>query len=108
GPAGRSAAAGGLSACASRIAPLSVAVVSAAPAPNANRTSAAVIRQRDAEAIMRGSRSLTSCVEKLHRSISRALKLRFDYRHRRRAESIARCKDSNFMVSSRLRYLGDW
>jgi hypothetical protein len=31
-----------------------------------------------------------------------------DHRHRRRAGGSARCKDSNFMESSRLRYLKDW
>lgn len=31
-----------------------------------------------------------------------------DHRHRRRAGGTARCKDSNFMESSRLRYLRDW
>ena len=43
------------------------------------------------------------CRRPLHRAVNEA-----DHRHRRRAGGTARCKDSNFMDVSRLRYLRDW
>jgi hypothetical protein len=64
---GNAVAAGGSPACAKRILPLSVDMMSfdmtSARAPDANRMSVAVIRQRGAEPIMRVSRGLMKRVE---------------------------------------------